>query len=98
MRKLIFHAAASVELRGIARYTKATWGAEQARRYGGRLRQRIKSLRDFPMRYPEVAGRPGMREMRCGQHIVFYGVTDAVVEIVHIVHVSADFDAWLPPN
>lgn len=95
MRKLTFRAAASAELRGIARYTKREWGPEQARRYSAQLRQRIKSLRKFPLRYPEVDGYPGMREMRCGQHVVFYRVSESVIEIIHVVHVAADFDNWL---
>ena len=95
MRKLIFRIAASAEMRRIAKYTKAEWGAEQARRYAARMRQRIKSLREFPLRYPEVDRRPGLREMRCGQHVVFYQVSEDAIEIVQIVHVAADFDAWL---
>jgi plasmid stabilization system protein ParE len=82
-------------MRRIAKYTKAEWGAEQARQYAERMRQRIKSLREFPLRYPEVVARPGLREMRCGQHIVFYQVSADAIEIVHVLHVAADFDARL---
>ena len=95
MRKLIFRAAASAELRGIARYTKSIWGAKQSRRYAAHLRQSIKSLREFPLRYPEIDARSGLREMRCGQHLVFYQVSEDAIDIVHVVHVAADFGAWL---
>lgn len=95
MRKLVYRTAASAELRRIARYTKREWGEEQARRYAAELRKRIKSLREFPLRFPETTGRPGIREMRCGQHVVFYSVSDEALEIVNIVHVAADLGGWL---
>ena len=93
MRKLVYRAAASAELRRIARYTKREWGETQARRYAALLRQRIKALREYPLRFPEVAGRAGIREMRCGQHLVFYRVSDEAIEIVNIVHVARDWEA-----
>ena len=92
MRKLLYRAKAKAELRRIARYTKREWGVEQARRYSAKMRKRIKSLRDFPLRYPEVEGRPEIREMRCGQHVVFYSVLDDAIEIANIVHVARDFE------
>ena len=70
-------------------------GHEQARRYAAFLRSRMKSLRQFPLRHPEVEDRPGLREMRVGQHIVFYLVRDEAIEIVQILHVATDFKAWL---
>ncbi|MBO6526217.1 type II toxin-antitoxin system RelE/ParE family toxin [Erythrobacter sp.] len=93
MRRLIYRTAASTELRRIARYTKREWGEKQARRYTERLRQRIMALRRYPLRYPEVAERAGIREMRCGQHLVFYRVSDEAIEIVNIVHVARDWEA-----
>ncbi len=95
MRKLVYRAAAEAELRRIACYTRREWGAEQARRYAAELRQRIKSLRDFPLRFPEVAGHAGIREMRCGQHVVFYSVSDEAIAIVNLVYVARDWEAWL---
>ena len=93
MRRLIYRTAAATELRRIARYTKREWGEKQARRYAAQLRQRIKALREYPLRFPEIAGRAGIREMRCGQHLVFYRVSDEVIEIVNIVHVARDWEA-----
>lgn len=92
MRRLIFRSAASAELRRIAKFTKANWGVDQARKYGARLREQIKSLREFPMRYPEVEERPGVHQMRCGQHLIFYRTSDDEIEIVQILHVARDID------
>ena len=92
MRKLVFHEAASAELRAIGRSTRARWGDRQARVYVAELRERIKSLRQFPLRFPEFGPeRPGLRRMRCGSHVVFYLVTDERIEIVRILHERMDF-------
>jgi len=56
------------------------------------LRRWIKSLREFPLRYPEATERSGIREMRCGQHIVFYSASDEAIEIVNIVHVARGWE------
>lgn len=95
MRRLVFRAEAAAELRRIARYTKREWGQDQAQRYAAQLRQRIRSLREFPLRFPEVPERPGIRQMRSGQHLLFYRVSADAVEIVNIVHVARDWEAWL---
>ena len=68
MRQLIFRAAASADLRGIARYTRARWGDEQAAEYVSNLRHQIKSLRAFPLRFPEFeGGQTGLRQMIAGR-------------------------------
>lgn len=96
MRKLIFRTAASDELRRISRYTKSEWGADPARKYAAQLRERIKALREFPLRYPKVEARPGLHRMRCGQYVVFYRASDDAIEIVRILHLASNVDAWLP--
>ncbi|MCJ2185332.1 type II toxin-antitoxin system RelE/ParE family toxin [Novosphingobium beihaiensis] len=95
MRRLIFRTAASEDLRQISRYTKSAWGTDQARKYAAQLRERIKALREFPLRHPRVETRPGLHRMRCGQHTVIYCVSDDAIEIVRILHIASDFDAWL---
>lgn len=92
MRRLIFRAAASADIRGIALYTRSRWGAEQAAAYGANLRDQIKSLREFPLRFPEFGGKyADLRQMGCGHHIVFYIVTDDAIEIVRVLHEAMDF-------
>lgn len=92
MRRLIFRAAASVDIRGIARYTRAIWGDEQAAAYVSTLRDQIKSLLEFPLRFPEFGPRyKDLRKMGCGNHMVFYLVGDDVIEVVRVLHEAMDF-------
>jgi toxin ParE1/3/4 len=77
---------------GIARYTRKRWGDEQAAAYAANLRHQIKSLREFPLRFPEFDGKyDGLRQMHCGHHMVFYLVTDDAIEIIRVLHEAMDF-------
>ena len=95
MIRLTFRAAASVDMRSLARETKARWGAAQAAIYSAKLRDDIKSLGEFPLRFPEYEPRPGLRRMNSGRHAVFYLVFDDRIEIVAVRHVASDFERWL---
>ena len=92
MLRIVFRRTASAELRAIARTTTARWGDRQARLTIAELRDRINSLREFPLRFPEFGPeRPGLRKMRCGSHAVFYLIDGEQIEIVRILHESMDF-------
>lgn len=92
MRRLVFRASASADVRGIARYIRSRWGDEQAAAYVAVLRDQIKSLREFPMRFPEFGPRyKDLRRMGCGHHMVFYIVSDDAIEIVRVLHEAMDF-------
>ena len=95
MIRLTFRAAASADLRNVASETKARWGAAQAAIYSANLRDDIKSLREFPLRFPEYEPRPGLRRMNSGRHAVFYLVFEDRIEIVAVRHVASDFERWL---
>jgi toxin ParE1/3/4 len=96
LRKLVFHEVASAELRAIGNSTRARWGDRQASVYVAELRESIKSLRELPLRFPELGPeRPGLRRMRCGGHVVSYLVTDEQIEIVRILHERMDFKTRL---
>ena len=95
MIRLTFRAAASADMRRVARETRAAWGEAQAALYSAQLRDDIKSLREFPLRFPEHEPRPGLRRMNSGRHAVFYLVFDDRIEIVRVLHVASDFDEWL---
>lgn len=83
-------------MRGIARYTRKRWGNEQAAAYGSNLRDQIKSMREFPLRFPEFDGKyDGLRQMHCGHHMVFYLVTDDAIEIIRVLHEAMDFSERL---
>lgn len=83
-------------MRRIARESRARWGEAQAANYSAALRDDIKSLREFALRFPEFeGGYKGLRRMNSGRHAVFYLVSDDLVEIVHVLHAAMDFDEWL---
>lgn len=94
--RLKFRAAASADMRRVARDSRARWGDEQAAAYSANLRDEIKSLREFPLRFPEFGQqRPGLRRMNCGRHAVFYLVGEDLIKVVRVLHVAMDFDDWL---
>jgi toxin ParE1/3/4 len=83
-------------MRSIARYTRKRWGDEQAAAYAANLRDQIKSLREFPLRFPEFGGKYyGLRQMHCGRHMVFYLVADDAIEILRVLHEAMDFSERL---
>jgi toxin ParE1/3/4 len=93
--RIAFRSAATADLRRIARETKARWGLAQAAIYSAQLRDDIKSLHQFPLRFPEFEARKGLRRMNSGRHAVFYLVGEGQIEIVRVLHVAADFESWL---
>jgi toxin ParE1/3/4 len=93
VRLIKFRAAASTDMRRIARDTRARWDEEQAAAYSANLRDDIKSLREFPLRFPEFEScHEGLRRMNSGRHTVFYLVSQEVIEIVRVLHTAMDFD------
>lgn len=95
MTRLSFRLEASDDLGRIAAETRKAWGEDQAKRYVGALRSDIKSLLEFPLRYPEFAPRPGLRRMNSGRHAVIYAVSDERIEIVRVLHVGSDMGRWV---
>jgi toxin ParE1/3/4 len=92
---LVFRQEASEDLRRIAAETRRAWGDEQAKRYVDTLRNEIKSLREFPLRYPELEPRPGLRRMNSGRHAVFYLVREKQIEIIRVLHVASDLGRFI---
>jgi toxin ParE1/3/4 len=93
--RLVFRAEATVDLRRIAAETRRAWGKDQAKRYVGALRNEIKSLVKFPLRYPEFEPRPGLRRMNVERHAVIYLVQNDRIEIVRVLHVASDLDRYI---
>lgn len=93
--RLVFRANASADLRRIAAETRRAWGEDQAKRYVSALRNEIKSLVQFPLRYPEFEPRPGLRRMNSGRHAVIYIVQDERIEIIRVLHVASDLGRLL---
>jgi toxin ParE1/3/4 len=92
---LVFRAEASADLRRIAAETRRAWGEEQAKVYVSGLRDAIKSLRDYPLRYPAFDPRPGLTRMNSGRHAVFYRVGDTSIEIIRVLHVASDLGRFI---
>ena len=95
MKQIKFRAAAAVDMRRVAHETRAAWGQTQAAKYSAKLRDDIKSLCEFPLRYPEFEPRPGLRRMNSGRHAVFYLILNDRIEIIRVIHVASDFERWL---
>ena len=95
MKRINFRTAASADIRQVARETRAAWGEAQAYKYSRQLRDEIKSLAEFPLRFPVFESRPGLRRMNSGRHAVFYLVFDDRIEIVRVMHLASDFERWL---
>ena len=96
MRRIRFRTAASADMRRISGETRARWGEQQATTYSAGLRNDIKSLREYPLRFQEFECRhKGLHRMNSGSHSVFYLVTDETVEIVRVLHTAMDFNEWL---
>ena len=93
--KLQFRTAASADMRRVARETRLRWGEEQAAIYTDTLRQDIKSLLVYPLRYPEYTPSPGLRRMNCGKHAVFYLVGENQIEVIRVLHAASDFESLL---
>lgn len=82
-------------MRRLERETRAAWGEAQAAKYSTELRNAIKSLLDYPLRFPEFEPRPGLRRMTSGKHAVFYLVLENRIEIIRVMHLASDFERWL---
>ena len=95
MIRIKFRSVASADMRQIARETRSAWGEAQAAKYVSKLRDDIKSLGEFALRFPEYAPRPGLRRMNSGRHAVFYLVFEDRIEVVAVRHVASDFERSL---
>ena len=81
------------DLEIIWNYTLDEWGALQAERYFEALITCFDDLASNPqMGRPRDEVISGMRSFPQGRHIVFYEIDDLGIEIVGIVHQSADVD------
>jgi toxin ParE1/3/4 len=94
--RLEFRTAAFADMRRVSAETRARWRDAQAAAYSANLRDDIKSLCAFPLRFPEFKGRhPGLRRMNSGRHAVFFLASSDLIEVVRVLHTAMDFDAWL---
>ena len=89
MRRLELSRDAVADIAAIGRYTRRTWGAEQARRYNRRLTDRLISLkqRSRPGRTrADIA--PSLRSLKSDRHVIYFTLEDEQVLVVRILHES----------
>lgn len=87
---------AVADLEAIWVYTVEQWGVEQADRYLKSLFTCFEDLAESPQlgrQRDEV--KAGYRSFPQGRHVVFYMVVSAGIEVIGIVHQSADVEAHL---
>ncbi|MGB5741118.1 MAG: type II toxin-antitoxin system RelE/ParE family toxin [Sedimenticolaceae bacterium] len=89
---------AVADLEAIWVYTAEQWGVEQAERYMTSLFACFEDLAENPQlgrQRDEV--KAGYRSFPQGRHVVFYLVVPAGIEVIGIVHQSADVATHLGP-
>lgn len=87
---------AVADLEAIWVYTVEQWGVEQAERYLKSLFACFEDLAENPQlgrQRDEV--KAGYRSFPQGRHVVFYVIVPAGIEVIGIVHQSADVDTHL---
>ncbi len=83
------------DLRGIARYTRKTWGDAQCASYLHALDKRFEWLADNPERgraRPDIAD--GYYCVRQGEHLIFYLIHDDSIDIIGIPHQVMDIEGY----
>lgn len=93
----ILTAAAEADLRNIIRYTRARWGAEQARKYVGTLERGMALLSAGEGVFKDMSALyPKLRMHRCEHHYIFcLPRQDAPALIAAILHEQMDLMARL---
>jgi toxin ParE1/3/4 len=87
-------ARAAADLREIVKYTKETWGIEQARHYRDELEVALQKLSLTPdMGRQREAIASGVRSFRVAAHIAFYVQRQDGITILRLLHPSMDVDA-----
>ena len=83
---------AAADIENIQDYTIAEWSEQQAHRYLSALFIRFRWLSDNPeigLRRDDI--KDGYRSFPEGKHIIFYRVMGNDIEVLGVVHQSADY-------
>lgn len=95
-RTYLIRPKAERDLKDIGRYTRRTWGGEQARKYLRAIHEKIQSVAENPnlgVVRDEVAA--GYRSTRVGQHHIFYRAERDTIVVVRVLHQSMDIQRHL---
>lgn len=83
------------DLKAIAHYSLASWGALQRDAYLGDLERRFAWLAENPQAGKERTDvRDGYRSYLQGVHIIFYIVRDEAIDIIGVPHQSMDTEGY----
>lgn len=94
MARYAFTARATADLKEIGRYTRKTWGLEQARHYREELEialQKLSMSPDIGRRREAIAS--GVRSFRVAAHVAFYIQHEDGIAILRLLHPSMDVEA-----
>jgi plasmid stabilization system protein ParE len=86
--RYVLQRGAAEDLRSIVRYTKETWGVDQAKAYTEKLRLGLERAADDRGTYKTLGDiHRDLRVMRCEHHYIFYlwraGALPRIIAILH---------------
>lgn len=94
MREVRLRPEAARDVEKIADYTIAHWGQEQAQAYVAALRRKAESLAETGFQQsPRFNIVPGLRRARSGNHLIYFMIEDHLIDVVRVLHQSADVEA-----
>ena len=91
MKSVRYRRAARVDLDRIADEGEARWGREAAEAYVRAINRSLQSLLEFAgMGSDRSHARPHLRKWTVEAHHAYYQVDDAGIDVIRILHPSAD--------
>jgi toxin ParE1/3/4 len=91
VRRLVISREARTDLRAIANYTEAQWGAARKEQYLAAIRDRFATLRErAELGRPRPDLAPDYRSLLVGAHLIFYRTAPQTITIVRVLHQAMD--------
>lgn len=88
--------AARLDLAELWLATAERWDIDQADEYIRLIEDRFSRIERFPESYPLYRSRHGLfRKAPSGEHLIFYLVTEQLIDIVRIMHNRSDYEEEL---
>ena len=97
--RVVISRSAVADLEAIADWIAAD-NPKRAAAFANLLRERCLQLAEMPRAFPLVPRYEslGIRRRPIGDYLIFYRVTDRVVEVLHVLHGARDYEGILFPN
>ena len=85
---------AKEDLKNIGRYTLKQWGLQQRNSYLSNLNDSFKKL----LVMPQIGAscdhiRQGYRKLREAEHVIFYRISNDILDVIRILHKSMDIES-----